>query len=109
MILTLIGMSGAGKTFLAARLAAHGFICFHCDAFLAAHLRLVIGPVGSSLADIGQWMGLPNKADFRQREAIYLAAEAAILHEAAARARQCAATHANCVIDTGGSAIYAGA
>lgn len=39
MLLTLIGMSGVGKTFWATRLAAHGFSIIHCDSLIAAKLQ----------------------------------------------------------------------
>ena len=56
MILTLIGMSGAGKTFWATRLAAQGFTYFHCDALLAGKLRTLTDQAGSSLPEIGRWI-----------------------------------------------------
>jgi shikimate kinase len=64
-------------------------------------------PVGNSLAEIGRWMGLPYQADFRRREALYLAGEVDVLRDVIARATICAYHRTNCVIDTGGSAIYA--
>jgi shikimate kinase len=109
MILTLLGMSGAGKSFWAARLAAHGFTRFNCDLLLATKLRSKVGPIGDSLAELGQWMGFPDEADFRGREAVYLACEADVLREVLVQAAQCAQQQRSCVIDTGGSAIYADA
>lgn len=108
MILTLIGMSGAGKTFWATRLAEHGFTCFHCDDLLAEKLHSPGGPVGSSAVDIGRWMGLPHEPGFQQREAVFLEYEAVVIREVVERAAICADNGINCVIDTGGSAIYAG-
>ncbi len=107
MILTLIGMSGAGKTFWATRLAAHGFTYFHCDALLAGKLRTLTDQAGMSLPEIGRWMGLPYEAGFRQREALYLACEVDVLRDAIPYAARCAENRTDCVIDTGGSAIYA--
>lgn len=109
MILTLIGMSGAGKSFWASKLAAHGYTCFPCDALLIARLRTICGYHASSLAEIGRWMGLPHEPGFRRREALYLRCETDVLREVIARAALCTDNRAPCVIDTGGSAIYAGA
>ena len=107
MLLTLIGMSGAGKTFWATRLAAHGFTVIDCDALLATKLQPVSGITGTSLEEIGQWMGFPYEADFRRREALYLACEMDVLRDVVARAITWADTPTNTVIDTGGSVIYA--
>jgi dephospho-CoA kinase len=45
MILTLIGMSGAGTTFWAAKFAAQGFMVIDCDALLATKLQTLVGRV----------------------------------------------------------------
>src|SRR5262249_6539423 len=49
---------------------------------------------------------LPYEAGFRRREALYLACEADVLRDVIAHAAICAYNQTNCVIDTGGSAIY---
>jgi shikimate kinase len=108
MILTFIGMSGAGKTFWATKLAAHGFMCFRCDELLATRLCAATGYTGTSLPEIGRWMGLPYESGFRQREALYLACEVDTLRDVIARAAVCAYNGTSCVIDMGGSTIYAG-
>jgi len=107
MNLTLIGMSGAGKTFWASQLAAHGYTVFDCDALLVAKLQPITGHAGDSLAEIGRWMGLPYEAGFRRREALYCACEMEVLREVLACVGACAASQTTCVIDTGGSIIYA--
>jgi shikimate kinase len=107
MILTLIGMSRAGKTFWASRLEAHGFRCFHCDRLLAAKLNAITGASGATLEEMGRWMGMPYEPDFRRREALYVACETDVLRDVIASAASCADNGPNCVIDTGGSAIYA--
>lgn len=107
MFLTLMGMSGVGKTVCAAKLAAHGFQVIDCDALLAHKLQATSGASGSSLEEIGRWMGFPYEADFRRREALYLECEQDVLRDVLAQATASAATGTNCVIDTGGSIIYA--
>lgn len=109
MNLTFIGMSGVGKTHWSSRLAAHGFTCFHCDTLLVAQLRAPDGPAGSSLPEVGRWMGMPDEPGFAEREAQYLACEAEVLRDVIARAEVCTERRQSCVIDTGGSAIYADA
>lgn len=107
MILTLIGMSGVGKSFWAAKFAAQGFLIIDCDALLATKLQSLVGQIGTSLEQIGRWMGLPYQADFRQRELLYLACEMLILRDVIAQAKAYAAHQTDCLIDTGGSIIYA--
>jgi len=103
MILTFMGMSGAGKSFWAAKFAAQGFTVVDCDALVAASLQTLIGQIGTSLDEVGQWMGLPDQPGFRQREALYLACETDMLRAVVARALAWAAAQADCVIDTGGN------
>jgi shikimate kinase len=107
MILTFMGMSGAGKSFWAAKFAAQGCTVVDCDALIAASLQAQIGPIGTSHDQVGGWMGLPDQPGFRQREALYLAHETDILRTVIERAPAWAAAKADCVIDTGGSIIYA--
>ncbi|MEN9937495.1 MAG: hypothetical protein RLZZ387_4074 [Chloroflexota bacterium] len=107
MMLTLIGMSGAGKSFWAAKFATQGFVVIDCDALLTSKLQSLVGESGSCLEQIGRWMGFPYQADFPRREALYLTCEMAILTDVIAQAKACAASQTNCLIDTGGSIIYA--
>jgi shikimate kinase len=107
MILTFMGMSGAGKSFWAAKFAAHGFTVVDCDALIAARIQALGEQVGSSLEEVGQWMGMPDQPGFREREALFMACEADVLRAVLARALTWAAAQTNCVIDTGGSIIYA--
>jgi shikimate kinase len=106
MILTLLGMSGAGKTVWATKFAAHGFRVFDCDALIATKLQTIVGQIGATLEEIGRWMGFPHQADFRRREALYLACEMDILTDVITRATACVSTQTNCVIDTSGSVVY---
>jgi shikimate kinase len=107
MILTFMGMSGAGKSFWATKFAAQGFTVVDCDVLIATSLQPLIGQIGTSLDAVGQWMGLPDQPGFRRREALYLACETDMLRAVVARALTWAAAQTDCVIDTGGSIIYA--
>src|SRR5690349_2515878 len=106
MFLTLIGMSGVGKSACAAALAARGFQVIDCDALIAARLQAVTGYSEASLEELGRWMGFPYEADFRRREDLFMACEQDVLRDVLAQATASTATQ-NCVIDTGGSVIYA--
>jgi shikimate kinase len=100
-------MSGAGKSFWAAKFAAQGFSVVDCDALIAARIQALGEQLGTSLEEVGQWMGMPDQPGFRRREALYLACETGVLRDVLDRAVAWAASHTNCVIDTSGSAIYA--
>jgi shikimate kinase len=107
MILTFMGMSGAGKSFWAGKFAAQGFIVVDCDTLVGTRLQALVGQIDTSLDQVGQWMGLPDQPGFQKREAMFLACETDMLRDVIARAASWAAAGADCVIDTGGSIIYA--
>lgn len=106
MFLTLVGMSGVGKSACATALAACGFQVIDCDTLIAAKLQMMTGYSGTSLEELGRWMGFPYEADFQRREALFLACEQEVLRDVLAQATASTTTE-NCVIDTGGSVIYA--
>lgn len=105
MILVLIGMSGAGKTTWAERLAAHGFTWIHCDDLITLRLRNRYGMALRETAEQGAWLGLPHTPGYAEREQLFLRCEAELLYELADSLDSSAGP---LVIDTGGSAIYAG-
>lgn len=105
--LALIGMSGAGKTFWAKRLAESGHPSISCDDCIEQRLapRLASGGF-AGINGVAAWMGWPSSATYVGRESEYLAAEIHTLDEILAvleRNRQ-----QELVLDTTGSVIYAG-
>jgi shikimate kinase len=108
MRIGLIGMSGAGKTSLALKLAAAGFEHIDCDRLIAAKLSTILGRPLATLDDLGAWLGFPYEAGFRDKEARYMECEIAVLREIADRLARMSGHEQNLVVDMGGSAIYAG-
>ena len=106
MILALIGMSGAGKSMWASRLAAAGYEWLHCDELIAERLRASFDVGAGSVYDLGQWMGLPYEERYAEREALYLANEAAVLAAIADALASPAAPVRDVIVDLTGSAIY---
>ncbi len=105
--LALIGMSGAGKTFWARRIAETGVAAISCDDFIEEKLapRLKAGGF-TGINGVAAWMGWPDSAKYAEREAQYLAEETATLDEILSgleRDREKAL-----VLDTTGSVIYTG-
>ena len=110
MRITLIGMSGSGKSFWSSVLSRHGFRHFGCDREIGRRLvdegRLNAG----SLDLIGRWMGFPFEAAYTRREALYLDHEKAVMDRFLTELESRPADHASppVVIDTTGSVIYTG-
>ena len=76
--IALVGMSGAGKTFWAKRLAASGRPSISCDDRIEERLRSHLAADGyTGINGVAAWMGWPDSATYAQREADYLAAEIA--------------------------------
>jgi shikimate kinase len=109
MRLSLIGMSGSGKSYWSARLAECGFRHFCCDALIAARLAPELIRLDESRITMGEWMGFPYESHYADREARYLACEVAVLEGILARLeREAGDPQEDVVVDTTGSVIYAG-
>ena len=104
--LALVGMSGAGKTFWAKKLAEKGLPAVFCDDRIEHRLapRLAGGYAG--INGVAAWMGWPDSATYAEREAAYLAEEIHTLDEVLQELDK--RRDASLVLDTTGSVIYAG-
>jgi shikimate kinase len=103
---TLVGMSGVGKSHLAKRLADGGYGWHDCDRLIAAGLGALVTPRPGEepVTALGRWMGMPWTEGYAAREARYLALESTVTGDALRAARD--AIGAPQVIDTTGSVIY---
>src|ERR1700674_5938874 len=103
----LIGMSGAGKTFWAKRLAASGRPGISCDDRIEERLgpRLAAGG-HTGINGVAAWMGWPDSATYTERESEYLAEEIHTLDEILTELEK--QLEKSFVLDTTGSVIYAG-
>jgi len=109
MIITLIGMSNIGKSYLAARLAAEeGFEMIACDSLIEAAMADELKHLGfSGINDVGRWMGQPYTANYAANSAKYIKCEREIMLQIIEHLKHSKATQP-IVIDTTGSVIYTG-
>lgn len=109
MRIALIGMSGAGKSYWARRLAQTGFSCLGCDDAIGHELTLRLDLADGSIDGVGQWMGFPYEDGFHSRERLYLDLERRVLTRFLDTLENPAPGAADtCVIDTTGSVVYLG-
>lgn len=107
MRLALVGMSGAGKTFWARKLAEKGAPAVFCDERIERRLAPRLLPGGySGIHGVAAWMGWPDSRTYAEREAEYLAEEIHTLDEVLQELEQ--KPDASLVLDTTGSVVYAG-
>jgi hypothetical protein len=105
--LALVGMSGAGKTFWARRIAETGVMAISCDDRIEEKLALRLKEGGySGINGVAAWMGWPDSATYAEREAQYLAQEISTLDEILTELE--GNPQQALVLDTTGSVIYAG-
>lgn len=105
VFLTLIGMSGTGKSYWSKRLEMHGFKRFGCDDLITLHIAQQLGYSETSGFDMHQWVGYPDQDTHADRARQYLQAEEEVLNEIIAYLAQ-ADPDENIVLDTTGSVIY---
>jgi shikimate kinase len=109
MRISLIGMTGTGKSYWSKRLAKEGFKRISCDDLIAEKLAPEINQYNDSIKSLGEWMGRPYEARYKERAARYLELEKAMLLEIIASLDNAQdPSNENVVIDTTGSVIYTG-
>ena len=109
MRLSLIAMSGSGKTYWANQMAGSGFRCLSCDEMIATRLKPELAAADGTPLAMGKWMGFPYQTGYVERESKYLHYERLALEEimdfiASANA----GSGKDIVVDTTGSVIYTG-
>ncbi len=108
MFLSLIGMSGSGKSFWSLKLAEAGFIRFSCDELIAEKLGAELKKPDGTCVEMGEWMGFPFEPQYQAREARYLDLEVEVLSEVLETLGKRISPVENAVVDTTGSVIYTG-
>lgn len=109
MRVSLIGMAGSGKSYWSRKLAEHGFRYFCCDDLIAAKLAPELARPDGTTMRMAKWMGFPYEPHYRERESKYVTYEKEVLTEILGYLESRENNpEENIVVDTTGSAIYAG-
>lgn len=105
--LSLIGMSGAGKSYWAQLLAGAGFRVISVDERIEAKLAPDLAAGGyRGVGGLAAWMGWPDQPEYRERARKYLECEVQSMDEALNEIQ--ASDSEGTVLDTTGSVIYTG-
>ena len=107
MNLSLIGMSGSGKSTWSVKLAGAGFRRYCDDDRIARKLASELERPGEHPMELGEWMGFPDEDHYAVRESRYLDCEIAVMAEIL-QILENSEAQMDIVIDTTGSAIYTG-
>ena len=105
--LSLIGMSGAGKSYWSQKLAAAGFRVISIDDRIEKKLapELTVGG-HRGIGGVAAWMGWPNQPTYREREKKYLECEVKSMAEAMDEIQ--VSGEEGTILDTTGSVVYSG-
>ncbi len=106
--ISLIGMSGTGKSYWSFQLAQRGFVRFGCDDMIERRLAHQIFGTQRSF-DMGHWLGFPYDPDYHDRERLYLAREVDVMVDIFEAIKSDDTIREQpVVIDTTGSVIHTG-
>lgn len=105
MKISLIGMSGAGKSYWARQLEKSGWKRYSCDDHIESALKKNLHILESQgTQGLAEWMGKPYEIQYAQTSKKYLALENQVMHDILNDIET--HTNENIVIDTTGSIIY---
>ena len=105
--LSLIGMSGAGKSHWSQKLAGAGFRVIRVDDCIEKKLSAELAAGGyRGIGGVAAWMGWPDQPTYREREQRYLKHEVESMIEALAEIE--ASGNEGIILDTTGSVAYTG-
>lgn len=108
MKVSLIGMSGSGKSFWSKKLEETGFKLFCCDDLIEEKLDPELKSRGlRGIEDVAKWMGQPFDPQYSETSKKYLDFEGEVMDEVLTLVAN-ASENENIAIDTTGSVIYTG-
>lgn len=107
MTISLIGMSGSGKSYLSKKLESYGFKRYCCDDLIEKKLEKKLEK-SNGIQDVARWMGQPYDKQYEVNSKEYLDCEKEVLNEILTEIENDKSKYNNIVIDTTGSVIYTG-
>lgn len=108
MKISLIGMSGSGKSHWSRKFEAEGFRRFCVDDLIEEKLEKELKKLGySGINDVARWMGQPYDIQYPQTSERYLTFEKEIMRSILSSLENHHPDE-NIIIDTTGSVIYTG-
>jgi hypothetical protein len=106
MQLTLIGMSGVGKSHWSKKMEALGYRRYCCDELIAERLGTELGKKGKATVNLAKWMGQPYSKGYQETEALYLELESAVIEQICDELEHGIQKDKPVVVDTTGSLVY---
>lgn len=107
MRITLLGMSGIGKTYWAKQLEQVGFERFSVDDLIEVKLSKELSALGyEGIHNVAKWMGQPYEKQYPKTSEIYLDFERQSLIEVLSHLSGSLGVQNDVVIDTTGSVVY---
>lgn len=107
LIISLIGMSGSGKSRWSKKLVEKGFRRICCDDLIEQDLAPEMKRRGfKGIRDVARWMGHPYDRRFSRNQSMYLKSEMKVMKGIINMLKK--RPDENIVIDTTGSVIYVG-
>ncbi len=107
MIISLIGMSGVGKSYWSTRLEQEaGYTRICCDDLIGQSLAAKLSALGikSDLRSIAEWRGLPYEEQYVNNERMQILNEQKIMEVVCQQSDN--SKNENIIIDTSGSLVY---
>lgn len=106
MIITLIGMSGSGKSYWSKKFSKEGFIKYCCDDLIEELLGKELKDLGyRGIADVAKWMGQPYDIQYKKTSRDYMKQESTVMENLLKKIASLSKKQ-NVIIDTTGSVIY---
>ena len=106
MQLTLIGMSGVGKSHWSKKMESLGYSRYSCDELIAERLGTVLKKQGKATMNLAKWMGEPYSKGYQETEALYLELESAVIAQICDELEHGIKKDKLVVVDSTGSLVY---
>lgn len=105
MLITLMGMSGTGKSYWSQKMETAGFKRYGCDDMISDRLINKLGIRPGDDFEMHAWVGFPYEETHAERAKLYFETEIEVMQEIVDHLSK-KDVKTNIVIDTSGSAIY---